>query len=110
MICKRDDDDPNHHRSKAEVQSGLSHVLHPPQSNTRPLTHDDYSDCVVDDESDDGGGPGKTGPYRCTKSHIWHFGPMKFWTYTVDRVMIKMILLVTTLREAVIYVLAEFVR
>ena len=32
---------------------------------------------------------------------------MKFWTYTVDRVMIKMILLVTTLREAVIYVLAE---
>ena len=35
---------------------------------------------------------------------------MKFWTYTVDRVMIKMILLVTTLREAVIYVLAEFVR
>ena len=92
------------------MQSGLSHVLHPPQSNTRPLTHDDYSDCVVDDESDDGGGPGKTDPYRCTKSHIWHFGPMKFWTYTVDRVMIKMILLVTTLREAVIFVLAEFVR
>ena len=43
-------------------------------------------------------GPGKTDPYRCTKSHIWHFGPMKFWTHTVDRVMIKMILLVTTLR------------
>ena len=38
------------------MQSGLSHVLHPPQSNTRPLTHDDYSDCDDDDESDDGGG------------------------------------------------------
>ena len=38
------------------MQSGLSHVLHPPQSNTRPLTHDDYSDC---DDDDEGGGPGK---------------------------------------------------
>ena len=47
----------------------LSHVLHPPQSNTRPFTHDDYSDCDVDDESDDGGGPGKSDPNRCTKSH-----------------------------------------
>ena len=91
--CKRDDDDPNHHRSKAEVQSGLSHVLHPPQSNTRPLTHDDYSDCDVDDESDDGGGPGKSDPNRCTKSHTWHFGYMGFWTHTADGVMIKMILL-----------------
>ena len=45
----------------------LSHVLHPPQCNTRPLTHDDYSDC---DDDDDGGGPGKSDPYRCTKSHI----------------------------------------
>ena len=47
---------------------------------------------------------------KLTHIDAQNFGPMKFWTYTVDRVMIKMILLVTTLREAVIYVLAEFVR